>query len=52
LQVGIKRVHRNALVRLAAVREVLETDELVLPSGRLPIAKRRMEEIKRMLGIW
>jgi len=48
---GFKRVHRNALVRLAAVREVLESDELVLPSGRLPIAKRRMEEIQRMLGL-
>ena len=48
---GFKRVHRNALVRLAAVREVLETDELLLPSGRLAIAKRRMDEIQRMLGL-
>lgn len=48
---GFKRAHRNALVRLGAVREVLESDELVLPSGRLPIAKRRLEEIKRLLGI-
>jgi len=48
---GFKRVHRNALVRLAAVREVLESDELVLPSGRMPIAKRRLEEIQRLLGL-
>ena len=48
---GFRRVHRNALVRLEAVREVSENDELVLSSGRLAIAKRRMDEIKRMLGI-
>ena len=48
---GFRRVHRNALVRLEAVREVSENDELVLPSGRLAIAKRRMDEIKRILGV-
>ncbi len=48
---GFVRVHRNALVRLEAILEVAEGDELVLPSGRLPIAKRRVEEVQRMLGL-
>lgn len=48
---GFQRTHRNALVRLAAVREVTDTDELVLPSGRLQVSKRRMEEVKKALGL-
>lgn len=48
---GFLRVHRNALVRLAAVREVTTEDELVLESGRLAISRRRMEEVRRVLGI-
>ena len=48
---GFLRVHRNALVRLGAVREVTAEDELVLASGRLPISRRRMEEVRRMLGL-
>lgn len=48
---GFIRVHRNALVRLDAVRAVTESDELVLPSGRLPVAKRRIEEVQRLLGL-
>ena len=48
---GFLRVHRNALVRLNAVREVTAEDELVLASGRLPISRRRMEEVRRMLGL-
>ncbi len=48
---GFMRVHRNALVRLDAVREVTVEDELVLPTGRLPISRRRMEEVRRVLGL-
>ena len=48
---GFLRVHRNALVRLDAVREMTEGDELVLSSGRLAISRRRMEEVRKALGI-
>ena len=48
---GFLRVHRNALVRLDAVREMTEADELVLTSGRLAISRRRMEEVRKALGI-
>lgn len=48
---GFARVHRNALVRLDAVREVTEEDELVLSTGRITISRRRMEEVRRLLGI-
>lgn len=48
---GFMRVHRNALVRLEAVREMTEEDELMLPSGRLSISRRRMEEVRRTLGL-
>ena len=48
---GFLRVHRNALVRLDAVREVTAEDELVLSSGRLSISRRRMEEVRRRLGL-
>ncbi|MDE3033712.1 MAG: response regulator [Acidobacteriota bacterium] len=48
---GFMRVHRNALVRLDAVREVTVEDELVLPTGRLPISRRRMEDVRRILGL-
>lgn len=48
---GFRRVHRNALARLDAVREVTAEDELVLPNGRIAISRRRMEELKRVLGI-
>jgi DNA-binding LytR/AlgR family response regulator len=48
---GFLRVHRNALVRLDAVREMTEGDELVLHSGRLSISRRRMDEVRRALGI-
>ena len=48
---GFIRVHRNALVRLAAVRELTTDDELVLGSGRLAISRRRMEEVRRALGL-
>ncbi len=48
---GFVRVHRNALVRLDSVIGLSESDELVLPSGRLAVAKRRMDEIRRVLGL-
>jgi len=48
---GFMRVHRNALVRLDAVREMTVEDELVLPTGRLSISRRRMEEVRRTLGL-
>jgi DNA-binding LytR/AlgR family response regulator len=48
---GFLRVHRNALVRLGAVRELADGDELVLGSGRLAISRRRMEEVRRALGL-
>jgi len=47
---GFLRVRRNALVNLRAVQEVTAEDELVLPSGRLAISRRRMEEVRRVLG--
>ena len=47
---GFVRVHRNALVRLAAVREIGAEGELVLPGGRIAVSRRRMEEIRRKLG--
>jgi DNA-binding LytR/AlgR family response regulator len=48
---GFVRVHRNALVRLDAVREVTMEDELVLATGRIPISRRRMDEVRAALGI-
>lgn len=48
---GFLRVHRNALVRLDAVREVTAEDELVLATGRLAISRRRMEDVRRALGL-
>ncbi len=48
---GFLRVHRNALVRLGAVREMTTDDELVLATGRLAISRRRMEEVRRTLGL-
>ncbi len=50
-ELGFLRVHRNALVRLDAVREVTTEDELVLATGRITISRRRMEEVRRTLGI-
>jgi len=48
---GFTRVHRNALVRLDAVKEVTVDDELVMSTGRLAISRRRMDEVRRQLGI-
>ncbi len=43
---GFLRAHRNALVRLAAVREITEDGELVLAGGRIRASRRRIEEIR------
>lgn len=48
---GFMRVHRNALVRLDAVLEMTTEDELVLATGRLVISRRRMDEVRRTLGL-
>jgi two-component system response regulator LytT len=48
---GFLRVHRNALVRLEAVRELTDDDEVVLGCGRIPISRRRVEELKKALGM-
>lgn len=48
---GFVRVHRNALVRVGAIRELSADDDLVLPSGRIPVSRRRMDELRRALGI-
>lgn len=48
---GFMRAHRNALVNLEAIREVSADNELVLPSGRLPISRRRIDEVRRRLGL-
>lgn len=45
------RVHRNALVRREAVREFTDGGELVLPSGRIPVSSRRLEDVRRRLGL-
>jgi DNA-binding LytR/AlgR family response regulator len=51
LEHGFLRVHRNALVNLEAVKEISAEDELVLPSGRLAVSRRRLDEVRRVLGI-
>lgn len=48
---GFLRVHRNALVRLEAIRELSADDELVLATGRLAVSRRRLEEVRRALGL-
>jgi DNA-binding LytR/AlgR family response regulator len=46
---GFFRVHRNALVRLGAVLEIMEGGEVRLPSGVLSLSRRR-EALERALG--
>lgn len=48
---GFLRVHRNALVRVAAIRELSAEDDLVLSSGRIPVSRRRMDELRKALGL-
>lgn len=45
------RVHRNALVRREAIRELTDAGEVVLPSGRIPVSTRRLEDVRRALGL-
>lgn len=47
---GFLRVHRNALVRLGAIRELSEQGEVLLAHGAIPVSRRRLEELKRALG--
>lgn len=46
-----RRIHRHILVNLEHVREVTDTDEVVLPSGKLPVSRRRREELLKKLGL-
>ena len=48
---GFHRVHRNAVVRLASVREISSDDELVMPTGRIAVSRRRLDELRRLLGL-
>lgn len=48
---GFVRVHRKALVRLAAVREIGAEGEVVLAGGRIAVSRRRLEEVRRRLGV-
>ena len=45
------RIHRNALVRLAAIRELTDKGEVVLGSGAIAVSTRRLEEVRRVLGL-
>jgi DNA-binding LytR/AlgR family response regulator len=47
---GFFRIHRNALVRLAAVRGLTDGDEVFLPSGPLSLSRRRREALEQALG--
>ncbi len=48
---GYARIHRNALVRLDAVRELTDEGEVVLSATRLQVSVRRLEEIRALLGL-
>jgi len=48
---GFLRVHRNALVRLDAVKELTDEGEVVLSATRLQVSVRRLEEIRNLLGL-
>lgn len=48
---GFVRIHRNALVHLEAIRELSATDEVVLAGGRIQVSRRRMEEVRSILGL-
>lgn len=50
-EAGFFRIHRNALVRLAAVTALTDEGELVLPGGRLQVSLRRMDDVRRRLGL-
>ncbi len=46
---GFFRIHRNALVRLGALKACSDSGELELPSGRLQASTRRLPELRRAL---
>lgn len=48
---GFLRVHRSALVRLAAVRELGDDDELVTETGRIKVSRGRMADVRVALGL-
>ncbi len=48
---GYARIHRNALVRLDAVRELTDEGEVVLSTTRLQVSVRRLEDIRAFLGL-
>lgn len=50
MPLGFFRIHRNALVRLAAVRGLTDVDEVLLPSGTLSLSRRRRETLEQALG--
>lgn len=45
------RINRHILVNLEQVREVSEGDEVLVPSGRLPMSRRRRDDVLRALGL-
>jgi two-component system LytT family response regulator len=47
---GFLRIHRNALVRLGAVRSITEAGEVLLPSSQLTVGRRRREALLKALG--
>ncbi len=47
---GFLRVHRNALARLAAVRELRADGSLILPTGALDVGRRRVEALRQALA--
>lgn len=47
---GFFRIHRNALVRLKAVRSLSDEDEVILPSATLTLSRRRREALEQALG--
>lgn len=48
---GYARIHRNALVRLDAVKELTDAGEVVLSATRLQVSVRRLEEFRGLLGL-
>lgn len=48
---GFFRVHRNALVRLGAIRELSDQGEVLMRGGVILVSRRRLDELKRALGL-
>ncbi|MDP2875778.1 MAG: LytTR family transcriptional regulator DNA-binding domain-containing protein [Holophaga sp.] len=48
---GYARIHRNAIVRLDAVKELTDQGEVVLTNTHLQVSIRRLEEIRTLLGL-